>query len=228
MSNIEEGGFSMDIVFLVSGNGGNLKFIDICIKKGILNNMRLFVIGDRECGAIKYSRDRNISNWVVKYSKDSNTELANLLNELSPDIIITNFHRILDSDIVTRFYGKLINLHYSLLPVFKGMIGNKPILEAIDSGCKFIGCTVHYVDNDVDSGEIIIQGVLENKGSTEDIIDKVFKMGCLCLLNTILSKTSSCNHISYNKRCNNYWFNPKPIFDCKIFDKRFWEELKET
>lgn len=217
----------MKIIFLVSGNGGNLKFIHSCIKNNFIENIELCVIGDKECGAIDYSRKNDIDNYIVRYSRNNNVELIELLIKQDPDYVITNFHKILDKKIVDKFYGKLINLHYSLLPSFSGLIGEKPILEAIKKGCKFIGSTVHYVDYEVDSGEIIIQGVTETRGGRKEIINRVFQIGCLCLLNTIIDDTSSIYSESFNNRYNNCFFNPELKFDTSKLDEKFWTEISQ-
>lgn len=217
----------MKIAFLVSGNGGNLKFIHSCIKHNFVKDIELIAIGEKECGAIDYSRKNDIDNYIVRYSRKNNAELIELLIKLDPDYIITNFHKILDKKIVDMFYGKLVNLHYSLLPSFGGLIGEKPILEAINKGCKFIGSTVHYVDYEVDSGEILIQGITDSKGSSKEIINRVFQIGCLCLLNIIIDDTSSIYDESSNNRYNNCFFNPELKFDITKFDDNFWTEISQ-
>lgn len=218
----------MKLVFLVSGNGGNLKFINTCIEKKIIKNVQIMVVGDRHCGAMDYAIKNNIEGYNVKYTRENNTELMDLLNKLNPDYVITNFHKIIDKDIVSKFYGKLINLHYSLLPSFAGLIGEQTILEAINNKCKFIGVTVHYVDYEVDKGEIIIQGITKNKGSNKEVINRVFQMGCLSLLNTIIIK--DCSIISdvgvQDEILNNFSFNPELEFDTSEFNEIFWEELR--
>lgn len=224
----------MKVFFLVSGNGGNLKFIHSCIKNNIIKGIDLTVIGDRECGAIDYARKHEIRSYVISYSKDYNVELRALLDELNPDYIITSWHKVIDEYIVNRYYGKIINLHYSILPAFSGMIGEKPILEAIKKKCKFIGATIHYVNERVDDGEIIIQGVTKNNEDVPIIIDRVFKMGCFMLLNTLISKNPQIlikpyhNEKKSNITDDHFIFEPKLLFDSTWFDHQFWERLRES
>lgn len=75
-------------------------------------------------------------------------------------MIMTNIHRILSSRVVERCRGRLVNLHYSLLPMFGGLIGMDPIRRAIEAGCRFVGTTVHHVVEAVDAGPVISQTVL--------------------------------------------------------------------
>jgi len=219
----------MKIIFLCSGNGGNLKFINLCIREEFIDNINLMVIADRECGAIKYARKKNIENFIINYSRENNLSLKNILSREKPDLIITNLHKITDKELVSKFSGKLINLHYSILPSFSGMIGEKTILMAIDRKCKFVGATIHYVNNQVDGGEIISQGIVKVKGSDKEIINNVFQIGCLLLLNVLINKNINiCKKIEYlkKKEYNDFIFNPNLNYNRKYFNHNFWNELK--
>lgn len=63
-----------------------------------------------------------------------------------PDLVITTVHRILAEPVTSRYQGRLINLHYSLLPAFGGAIGIRPVRDALAYGSRFTGVTVHRVD----------------------------------------------------------------------------------
>lgn len=219
----------MRIIFLVSGNGGNLKFIDACIKNGFIKDIDLVVIGDRNCGAIRYAINNSIQHYIIPYSRENNLELMKLLNNLEPDCIITNWNKILDEEIVAQYRGKLINVHYSILPAFGGMIGIKPVLEALKKQCKFIGATIHLVNEKVDDGEILGQGICRNNKSESEIINNVFQMGCFLLLNSILIKNNiELNYTSNNKTdINNWLFEPQLRFCTEIFNNTFWKDLRE-
>jgi len=211
----------MKLIFLVSGNGGNLKFIDKCIKLKLLKDIDLSVIADRECGALKYARENNILNFKVKYKKTYTNELSKALNEINPDYIVTNIHKIIDELTVNKYNGKMINLHYSLLPSFGGEIGVKPIEKAFEKKCMFIGSTLHYINEEVDAGEIIAQATIPNNFDKAYMINKVFRSGCLNLLNFFLS---------YNNKeiteYNDIYFNPKLSVDVMQLTEEFWESIK--
>lgn len=216
----------MKICFLASGNGGNLKFLYLAQKLGLLKNIELSVIADRECGSIEFAKNNNISCKVVKYKRDNNKALLQELNNISPDFIITNWHKIIDDEIVDLYLGKMINLHYSLLPAFGGLIGIEPIEKAYQNSCKYVGATCHFVDNGVDTGEIISQTIIKTDIIVEDAIQKVFENACLILLNSILLLNTKENLI---KITNNDMFNFSPSlkFDDKLFDIQFWKDLSQ-
>lgn len=217
----------MKLVFLVSGNGGNLKFINNCISKGFIRNCNLIVIADRDCGALHYSKNNGIENYLIQYSRKSNIELLKLLDSINADLIITNIHKILDEEIVEMYKGKLANLHYSLLPAYSGLIGEEPVIQAMKY-CKFIGTTLHYVERQVDAGEVIIQGIIRNIGEKAEILNKVFRMGCFSLLYYIYFKYPEVKQPNLEVIVNpsDYVFSPNINFNANMFDENFWNELR--
>lgn len=215
----------LKLVFLVSGNGGNLKFFDLALKFGIIHGVSIFVIADRNCGAVDYAKRVGIPVEIVAYTVKHRDELMAALLAVTPDVIVTNWYKILDVDTVNEFKGKMINLHYSLLPSFGGLIGQEPIRHAYSCGCKFIGPTCHYVNEFVDSGMIIAQSVFSTDIPIEQAINIMFKHGCLTLINSIELLLSVSIH-----KCNfiyseNKWFSPRLGFDDKLYSDSFWKEL---
>lgn len=219
------------IVFLVSSNGGTLKFLNEYIKLYHLNSVSIqAVIGDRQCKAIEYADKNGISNKVVFYNKGNKHALFAELELLDPDIIVTNIFKILDDGIVNRFRGKLINFHYSLLPSFKGHIGVSTIKEAIKLNCQFIGSTCHLVDELVDNGKIIGQTVFQiNKENDElELSNIMFRSNCIMALNILVS----FNNLDYSKSSQIEILNKTIMFSpilnksLKIPDEHFWEKIK--
>lgn len=179
----------MRIVFLCSGGGGNLRFVKQAVEQGWFGNADLAaVLTDRECAANEYARLHGIDEQRIDFTDASQTMLMALLDHYHPDIVITTVHRILNQDVVEKYRGKLINLHYSLLPAFGGSIGTKPVKDAIACGAKFTGVTVHFVDESVDGGRPIIQAAIPlRRGDTVDsVMDLVFRCGCISLGSAIL------------------------------------------
>lgn len=217
----------MNIVFLVSGNGGNLKFIKNCIDRDYILNCNLIVIADRDCGALNYAKNNGIENYLINYTRENNNELNEFLHSVDADMIITNIHKILDEELVEMYKGKMINLHYSLLPAYSGLIGEKPIIQAMNYS-KFIGTTLHFVEREVDAGEVIIQGVVKNKGEKSDIINKIFRMGCFSLLYYIYLKYPEVKQPNSEELIDQseYIFSPDINFNTRIFDENFWNELR--
>lgn len=89
----------MNLIFLASGNGGNLKFINECVKEKMID-YEIKVIADRECGSLTYARNNNIENYKINYSRKDNMELKLILEKVNPKYIITNFHKIIDKELV--------------------------------------------------------------------------------------------------------------------------------
>lgn len=228
------------VIFLVSGNGGTLKFLNEAIKWSSQLRELLYikaVIGDRTCGALSYAENNNIENYLIKYRRDQpSDDLKNKLEELEPDFIITNIHKILGEEIVNIFEGRLINLHYSLLPAFKGLIGVDTVKEAFKIKSKLIGATCHLVDKEVDNGEILSTCAFPvnsyNEDALKDAIEMTFRGGCLTLLNSLLSfqiDKKSDNFQNIINYINNgfFIFSPGIIYNIsEINNEEFWNKIK--
>lgn len=176
------------LVFLASGAGGNLKFVDQCIRRGALPGWRLAgVIVDRPCGSADYARKVDLPLTEITYRREAPEALLAALAALAPDIAVTNFHKILDGETVSRHAGRLLNLHYSLLPAFGGLIGDKPVRAALEAGCKMLGTTTHWVTERVDAGPIISQSVLPviDGEPFARTMSRVFRSGCANLLQAL-------------------------------------------
>lgn len=220
------------IVFLASGNGGNLKFFFYAIKKLNLPLEIIGVIADRPCGSIDFANKFRIPNYIVNYNKNMTSDLEKILIKLKPDIIITNIHKILQKSTLKCIEANFINLHYSLLPSFAGLIGMKTIEQAKNQNCKFIGTTSHKVIEEVDAGLILCQSIISVEWEKEDfnkIVDTVFKSGCMNLLNSIMIKLNISNELAKNNILINGYdvvFNPHLRYDPINFDESFWELIK--
>lgn len=214
------------IIFLVSGNGGNLKFFFKSLSFFKISDIDIFVIADRECGAIVFADRSSIPHAVISYNRDNNKALLMKLSEIKPDVIVTNWHKIIDKETISLFRGKLINLHYSLLPAFGGLIGTAPIAKAFDLGCKYVGATCHHVDEGVDTGRIIAQTAMKMDGELDRAIEQVFRNGCLILFSTII-EFLSLNPFD-GKKNRSEGFSPDLLFDESVFDDNFWDELSKT
>lgn len=214
----------MKICFLVSGGGGNLKFIHQSIKDGLLQDVELCLIADRSCKALEFAKNNNISNLEIKYKQNENDSLMSALELLKPDLVITNWHKIIDPKTVNKYKGKLINLHYSLLPSFSGLIGIAPIEQAYLKGCGYTGATCHYVDEGVDTGKIIAQAIVRTDVEISKAIDSVFKKGCLILLNTIYSLKGTTDKYQHDS----IEYSPPLQFDPQIFNEPFWKKVSQA
>ena len=220
------------IVFLCSGGGGNLRFLNAAIHKGFASGMEISgVLTDRSCGALTYAIEAGIFNKVFSYNKYNRSDLYDALKNLDSDVIITNIHKILDDAIVDDFSGRLINLHYSLLPSFGGSIGEQPVKDAIEAGCKFVGATTHYVERKVDSGKIIGQVAVpvDPNARFPETMNTVFRAGCLLLLNSLylLDHQADAGHrgnTTIGESCG--FFSPALSFDAERQNHDIWKEIE--
>ncbi|WP_355661745.1 formyltetrahydrofolate deformylase [Halomonas salifodinae] len=95
-------------------------------------------------------------------------------------VILARYMQVLSSDLCTKLSGRAINIHHSLLPGFKGA---KPYHQAYDKGVKLVGATAHYINDDLDEGPIITQGVepVSHADYPEDLVAKGRDIECLTL-----------------------------------------------
>jgi phosphoribosylglycinamide formyltransferase-1 len=151
------------IAVLVSGNGSNLQAIIDAKKEGYLNVKIAAVIADRDCFALQRAKDNGISTYLLS-KKDPNFQnyLYDILTKNADLVVCAGFLSIIEKKIIDRFRNKIINIHPALLPSFggKGMYGEKVHRKVLEYGVKISGCTVHFIDENVDCGPIIFQYAL--------------------------------------------------------------------
>ncbi|MCW1146906.1 formyltransferase family protein [Flavobacterium lacisediminis] len=218
------------IVFLVSGGGGTLKFIFFAIEKLQLPIQIVGIIADRVTNLEKFANKNNIYYNQVAYKRSEPKELQNELNQLKPDVIITNIHKIIDSDTLNMFPSKFINLHYSLLPSFAGFIGMETVEKAKEQNVGFIGGTCHEVNEIVDAGKIIHQGCFAvDWNNDKEIIDTVFKTSCLAILGGICTKIEIKKEGTERVIINDkeIIFSPRLPVSNLDFEENFWVKLKK-
>jgi phosphoribosylglycinamide formyltransferase-1 len=223
------------IVFLCSGGGGNLRFVDAAIRLGWIENAELSaVLSDRECPANRFARSSGIETQVSDFSPASQLNLLTDLCRSNPAVIVTTVNKIQIPELVQTFRGRLVNLHYSLLPAFSGLIGAKPLRQALEYGAKFVGTTVHLVNEGVDTGKPIVQSVTSTRPADNEasLMDVVFRCGCISLLTALLNvvpETAKLSRveqeiISVKRRLS--FFSPAVTTHGEFFEDSFWDSLK--
>ena len=154
------------IVVLISGNGSNLQaIIDHCESGNINGEITCVVSNKDDAYGIQRAEASNIKTEIINEDKfesrkDFNEELFNLLLNLNADLIVlAGFMKILNEKTANYFFGKIINIHPSLLPSYggKGMFGSIIHDKVIENNEKETGITIHYVSEQYDSGQIIFQ-----------------------------------------------------------------------
>jgi len=142
----------------ISGTGSNFKnLIKFSkIKKNPIS-INLVISNTYKAKGLKYADQFNIKKKIFNYQNIKNTE-KNILKLLQSEkirfICLAGFMKILSNNFIKKFNGKIINIHPSLLPKYKGLDTHQ---RAIANKDKFAGCTIHYVTAKIDSGKIIIQ-----------------------------------------------------------------------
>ena len=141
----------------ISGTGSNLKnLIKFSETKISPIEIKLIISSSKKAKGLKYSTQYNIQKKIVNFNNNfSENRILNYINKKNIKFIcLAGFMKILSKNFIKKFKGKIVNIHPSLLPKYKGLNTYKRVLKNKD---KFTGCTVHYVTAKLDSGKIILQ-----------------------------------------------------------------------
>lgn len=172
----------MNIAVFASGRGTNFSAIIRAVKKGkIKANLSLLVCDNPKAGAIGRGRRAGIKVALVEREdfsnkKDFEARIIQHLEENNIDLIVlAGFMQLLSQELVKMYPGRILNIHPALLPSFKGSHG---IQDAFDYGVKITGVTVHFVDEQMDHGPIILQEVVKvkEKDTLESLEERVHKV----------------------------------------------------
>lgn len=148
---------------LASGRGSNLQAILDRIADGYIKNAQIAIaISDRKSKALELAKARGIKTLYLdpagKSKEEYDAEIAQTLKKEKVDLVIlAGYMRILTAKFISAFPNKIMNVHPALLPSFPGMHAQK---QAVEKGAKLSGCTVHFVDDGVDTGPIILQAAV--------------------------------------------------------------------
>ncbi|MFA4842261.1 MAG: phosphoribosylglycinamide formyltransferase [Candidatus Omnitrophota bacterium] len=171
-----------NIAVFASGRGTNFAAIIRAVRRGkIKANLSLLVCDNPKAQAIQRAKRAKIKVALVKREgypgkKEFEAEITRRLKEENISLIVlAGFMRILSSEFVHQYAGRILNIHPTLLPSFKGKEG---IRDAFDYGVKITGVTVHFVDEKMDHGPIILQQPLkiEEKDTLETLEAKIHKI----------------------------------------------------
>lgn len=153
-----------NLVVLISGEGSNLQAIINSVQSGSLPATITAVISNRpDSGGLNRAKSAGIPAEVVDHqlfdSRDTfDAALARKIDQFKPDLIIlAGFMRILTTSFVTRFSGKMLNIHPSLLPKYRGLRTHQKALDAND---QQHGASVHFVTPELDGGPVIAQAII--------------------------------------------------------------------
>ena len=158
----------------ISGNGSNLKsLIQFSKKKNSPISIELIISDNSKAKGLKFGKIFRISNKVFNYRNKIIIEkkiISEINNKKIKLICLAGFMKILSKDFIKSFRGKILNIHPSLLPKYKGLNTHQ---RAISNCEKYSGCTVHFVNSRLDSGKIILQKKVKiSKSETAKSLEK--------------------------------------------------------
>jgi phosphoribosylglycinamide formyltransferase-1 len=153
---------TLNIAVLISGRGSNLQSIIDNVESGYIPNANVSVVisDNKDAYGLKRAMNHGINAVFIdpaayQSKEDLDNALLEVLARSSTDVLLlAGFMRILGSDVINAYSNRIMNIHPALLPSFKGLHAQK---QALDYGVKITGCTVHFVDEGMDSGPIILQ-----------------------------------------------------------------------
>ena len=167
----------INIGVLASGRGTNLQAIIEAIEGGKIEGRISIVISDNsDAYALKRAKQYNIDTRYINFKsyknrEDYDKEIIKALEEKKIDLVVlAGYMRILSPFFINAYKNKIMNIHPALLPSFPGLHAQR---QAVEYGAKVSGCTVHFVDEGVDSGPIVLQKSVEVKDDdTEELLEE--------------------------------------------------------
>lgn len=167
------------LAILISGNGSNLRAIHQAIVAGDLPAVISVVISNvADAGGLAFAKAQGIATTIINHKdyvtrESFDEDIALSLDGFSPDLIVlAGFMRRLSDPFVDKFFGKLINIHPSLLPKYPGLNTHQAVLDHQE---KEHGCSIHYVTAQVDAGPIISQQrvAVEQGDTLSSLVEKL-------------------------------------------------------
>lgn len=172
----------MNFAVFVSGHGSNLQAIIDAVKSGRIKARLALVVSDKkDAYALERARKAGIKALILNPKDFAGREefdkavIRRLQKEKIGLIVLAGFMRILSEHFIHTYRNKILNIHPSLLPQFKGA---HAIKDAFEAGVKTTGVTVHFVNEDLDSGPVILQETVEvvQGESVEQLEEKIHKV----------------------------------------------------
>lgn len=155
----------LNIGILISQNGSNmLNIVKACHEKKIQANVKIVISNNPDSKGLKKLKNFNTKSKILLLKDFKNKKAyEEKINEVFKKnnvnfICLAGYMKILERDFLEKWNKNVINIHPSLLPSFKGL---EPQRQAIEKKVKFSGCTVHYVNDNIDDGEIIDQSIVK-------------------------------------------------------------------
>ncbi len=155
---------SLRLAVLASGRGSNLRTILEHISSGRLRaEVCLALSNNPEAGALAHATEFGVPCWAKSHTEFANRAefdaamLAEIKKAGAEAVVLAGYMRLISPEFLQAFPGRVLNIHPALLPSFPGLHGGR---DAVDYGVRISGCTVHFVEEDMDRGPIIIQAAV--------------------------------------------------------------------
>ena len=174
-----DGNLKKNIAVFISGRGSNLKsIVRYSSKKKIIYKVKVIISNKRNAQGLLFAKKQKIKNYYINFTKSKRlgNRVLNILKKNDIKLVcLAGFMKILPAYFIKNYKGKIINIHPSLLPKYKGLNTHT---RAIKNNDEFSGCTVHYVNNLLDSGKIIIQKKtrITKKDTAKSLKQKILKI----------------------------------------------------
>jgi phosphoribosylglycinamide formyltransferase 1 len=171
----------MKIGILISGRGSNMSAIVEAVQRGEIRQAEVAVVISDKTSAegLEKAKNRGVETIVITRNRRSREEHdAEIIKELKKRgvelVCLAGYMRLLSADFVRAFPNRIVNIHPSLLPSFPGLDAQQ---QAFEYGVKISGCTVHFVDEHLDHGAIILQKAVEiaNEDTVESLSAKILE-----------------------------------------------------
>jgi len=171
----------INIGVLASGRGTNLQAIIKAIEEGkIAGEIKVVVSDNPNAYALKRAQQYHIDTRYIHFKEfknreDYDKEIIKTLKEKKIELVVlAGYMRIMSPYFIRTYKNKIMNIHPALLPSFPGLHAQK---QAVEYGVKVSGCTVHFVDEGIDSGPIILQKAVEvsDDDTEESLAEKILK-----------------------------------------------------
>ena len=170
------------IAVMISGSGSNLEaIVKACHEKNIYGEIVYVISNNPDAYGIERAKKYNIPVKIIDHKSytdrdDFDDALKDFLDNLEIDLIIlAGFMRILGKNITEKFYGKMINLHPSLLPLYPGLNTHT---QALNNKDEYHGISIHFVSAELDAGPLIAQGkfLVKADDDLEKLVSKIHKV----------------------------------------------------
>jgi len=167
------------IAVLISGRGSNMVALADAVRDGTITNAEVAVVISDKPGVVGLDRasERQIETVVIerhgRTREEHDREIVAALNARKIDLVcLAGYMRVLSSEFIESYRGRILNIHPSLLPSFPGLNAQQ---QALTHGARVSGCTVHYVDETLDGGPIIEQRevAVREDDTVESLSDRI-------------------------------------------------------